>query len=180
MFPLAFHYENVLRQDPLLKSNYANVLEVPGFSEIRIVQMKGPSLQKGKMALEISSGQKCHQRQRAEAVQEWKSARKEPEASDLAPESTLRGHGMASLWIRISTVMSLFDSAVEIRAKAIPFSMEREFCECSPELEDHFQIFEEIRGFHLTILTSANTQDETLPPWSGFHHKEEGKNQDSG
>jgi len=44
-----------------------------------------------------------------------------------------------------------------------------------PELEDHFEIFEHIRGFNVTIVTSANTQDETLPLWSGFLQKDEGE-----
>jgi len=34
MFP---HYEDVLRQDLLLKLNHANVMEVPGLFEIRLV-----------------------------------------------------------------------------------------------------------------------------------------------
>ncbi|KAK2664675.1 hypothetical protein Ddye_003249 [Dipteronia dyeriana] len=34
--------------------------------------------------------------------------------------------------------MSLLDSPVEIRENSIQFSMETEFCEFSPELEDHF------------------------------------------
>ncbi|KAL0294497.1 UNVERIFIED_CONTAM: 60S ribosomal protein L5, mitochondrial [Sesamum angustifolium] len=71
--------------------------------------------------------------------------------------------------------MSLLDSPVEIRENSIKFSMETEFCEFSPELEDHFEIFEHIRGFNVTIVTSSNTQDETLPPWSGFLQKDEGK-----
>ena len=37
MFPLNFHYEDVSRQDPLLKPNHANVMEVPGSCEIRVV-----------------------------------------------------------------------------------------------------------------------------------------------
>ncbi|KAI3670754.1 hypothetical protein L2E82_53744 [Cichorium intybus] len=71
--------------------------------------------------------------------------------------------------------MSLLDFPVEIREKSIQFLMEMEFCEFSPELEDHFEIFEHIRGFNVTIVTSANTQDETLPPWSGFFQKDEGE-----
>lgn len=35
--PLHFHYEDVLRQDLLLKLNHANVMEVPGLFEIRLV-----------------------------------------------------------------------------------------------------------------------------------------------
>ena len=82
---------------------------------------------------------------------------------------------MSNFLFRISTVMSLLDSPVEIRENSIQFSMETEFCEFSPELEDHFEIFEHIRGFNVTIVTSANTQDETLPPWSGFLQKDEGE-----
>ncbi|KAL8109004.1 hypothetical protein AgCh_025195 [Apium graveolens] len=76
----------------------------------------------------------------------------------------------------ISTVMSLLDSPVEIRENSIQFLMETEFCELSPELGEHFEIFEHIRGFNATIVTSANTQDETLPLWSGLLQKEEGEN----
>ena len=43
------------------------------------------------------------------------------------------------------------------------------------ELEDHFEIFEHIGGFNVTIVTSTNTQDETLPPWRGFFKKDEGQ-----
>ncbi|ERM98835.1 hypothetical protein AMTR_s00093p00170440 [Amborella trichopoda] len=52
--------------------------------------------------------------------------------------------------------------------------METEFYELSQGLEDHFEIFEHIRGFNVTIVTSANTQDETLPPWNSFLQKDEG------
>ncbi|KAK4339029.1 hypothetical protein RND71_040491 [Anisodus tanguticus] len=37
MFPLYFHYEDVSRQDPLLKPNHANVMEVPGSCKIIVV-----------------------------------------------------------------------------------------------------------------------------------------------
>ncbi|KAK9169259.1 hypothetical protein Syun_001399 [Stephania yunnanensis] len=65
--------------------------------------------------------------------------------------------------------------SIEIRENSIQFSMETEFCEFSQELEDHFEIFEHIRGFNVAIVTSANAQDETLPPWSGFLPKDEGE-----
>ncbi|WZY88451.1 hypothetical protein YC2023_045186 [Brassica napus] len=168
MFPLNFHYEDVSRQDPLLKPNHANVMEVPGSCEIRVVP-KAPYnfiIKNGKLAMEIPRGQKFIQTQRDKGY-----------VSDLARQSTLRGHGMSNFSVRISTVMSLLDFPVEIRKNSIQFSMETEFCEFSPELEDHFEIFEHIRGFNVTIVTSANTQDETLPLWSGFLQKDEGETQ---
>lgn len=45
----------------------------------------------------------------------------------------------------------------------------------SSELEDQFEIFKHIRGFNVTIVTSANTKDETLLLWSGFLLKDEGE-----
>jgi ribosomal protein L5 len=41
-----------------------------------------------------------------------------------------------------------------------------------PEIQNHFEIFEHIQGFDVTIVTSANTQDETFILWSGFLQKE--------
>nr|AUD39303.1 ribosomal protein subunit L5 [Faramea multiflora] len=184
MFPLNFHYEDVSRQDPLLKPNHANVMEVPGSCKIRVVPKAAPSIKNGKLAMEISCGQKLIQTQRASTGKSFRSnpflgsnKEKKGYVSDLARQSTLRGHGMSNFLVRISTVMSLLDSAVEIRENSIQFSMETEFCEFSPELEDHFEIFEHIREFNVTIVTSANTQDETLPPWSGFLQKDEGETQ---
>ena len=185
MFSLHFHYEDVLRQDLLLKLNYANVMEVPGLCKIRVVPKAAPSaliIKNGKLAMEISCGQKLIQTQRASTGKSFRSnlgANKDKKGyvSDLARQSTLRGHGMSNFLVRISTVMSLLDSPVEIRENSIQFSMETEFCEFSPELEDHFEIFEHIRGFNVTIVTSANTQDETLLLWSGFLQKDEGETQ---
>lgn len=55
MFPLHFHYEDVLRQDLLLKLNHANVMEVPGLFEIRLVPKAASDfkIQFGKLAMEI-------------------------------------------------------------------------------------------------------------------------------
>nr|YP_010127592.1 ribosomal protein L5 [Bougainvillea spectabilis]QPP04916.1 ribosomal protein L5 [Bougainvillea spectabilis]ULO25713.1 ribosomal protein L5 [Bougainvillea glabra] len=186
MFPLHFHYEDVSRQDPLLKPNHANVMEVPGLCEIRVVPKAAPSdfiIQNGKLAMEIPCSQKLIQTHRGSTGKSFRSNpflgsnKDKGYINDLARQSTLRGHGMSNFSVRISTVMSLLDSPVEIRENSIQFSMETEFCEFSPELEDHFEIFEHIRGFNVTIVTSANTQDETLLPWSGFLQKDEGETQ---
>nr|QKO26512.1 ribosomal protein L5 [Campynemanthe viridiflora] len=184
MFPLHFHYEDVSRQDLLLKPNHANVMEVPGSCEIRIRLVPDFRIKLGKLAMEIPRGQRFIQTQRGPYFKAGKSFRSNPflgsekdtgDVSDFARQSALRGHGMSYFFVRISTVMSMLDSSVEIRENPIPFSMETEFCEFSPELEDHFEIFEHIRGFNVTIVTSANTKDETLPPWSGFLLKDEGE-----
>nr|QKO26544.1 ribosomal protein L5 [Apteria aphylla] len=175
MFPLYFHYEDVLRQDPLLKPNHANVMEVPGLCEIILVP-KAARKKYGKLAMEIPRGQRFIQTQMGPYFQAGKwFPGNTGYVSDFARQSALRGHGMSHFLVRISTVMSMLNSPVEIRENPIQFSMKTEFCEFSPELEDHFDLFEHILGFNVTILTSANTKDETLPPWSGFLLKDEGE-----
>ena len=129
MFPLHFHYEDVSRQDPLLKPNHANVMEVPGSCEIRVVP-KAPSdfrIKNGKLAMEIPRGQRFIQTQRGSTGKSFRSNqflgsdKDKGYVSDLARQSTLRGHGMSNFSVRISTVMSLLDSPVEIRENPIQF-----------------------------------------------------------
>ncbi len=80
MFPLHFHYEDVSRQDPLLKLNHANVMEVPGSCEIRLVP-KAPYdliIKNGKLAMEIPRGQRFIQTERGPYFQAGKSFRSNP------------------------------------------------------------------------------------------------------
>ncbi|XLR44603.1 hypothetical protein HN51_028732 [Arachis hypogaea] len=75
MFPLHFHYEDVSRQDPLLKLNHANVMEVPRSCEIRLVP-KAPYdfiIQNGKLAMEIPCGQKLIQTHRGSTGKSFRS-----------------------------------------------------------------------------------------------------------
>nr|ULQ70063.1 ribosomal protein L5 [Xyris indica] len=169
MFPLHFHYEDISRQDPLLKPNHLNVMEVPGLKEIRLVP--DFRIQFGKLAMEIISGQRL----RGPSFKAGKCFGKERGyVSDFARQRAVRGHGISHFLVRISTVMSMLDFPVEIRENPIKLFLETPFCEFSPELLDHFEIFQHIRGFNVTILTSTSTKDETLPPWSGFLLKDEG------
>lgn len=159
MFP---HYEDVLRQDLLLKLNHANVMEVPGLFEIRLVPKAASDFRIPFSKWKFLDCQRFIQTQRGPYFQAGKSFRSNPflgsekdtgYVSDFARQSVLRGHGMYHFLVRILTVMSMLDSPVEIRENSIKFFMETEFCEFSPELEDHFEIFEHIRGFNVTIVT---------------------------
>ncbi|KAI3941945.1 hypothetical protein MKW98_009155 [Papaver atlanticum] len=177
MFPLSFHYEDVSRQDPLLKLNHANVMEVLGSCEIRVVPTPSDfRIQNGKLAREIPCGQIFIQREPPHQVSKSNPFEKDGGyVSDLSRYISLREQGMSHFSVRISTVMSLLDSPVKIKENSIQFSMETEFCEFSSELEDYFEIFEHIRGFNVTIVTSANTQDETLSSWRGFFQQDGAK-----
>ena len=114
MFPLHFHYEDVSRQDPLLKPNHANVMDVPGLCEIRVVPKAAPSsfiIKNGKLAMEIPCGQKLIRTRRGSIGKSFRSNpflgsnKDKGYVNDLARQSTLRGHGMFHFLVRISTVM---------------------------------------------------------------------------
>nr|UPI48986.1 ribosomal protein L5 [Balanophora reflexa] len=172
MYPLNFYYEDVSRQDPLLKLNHADVMEVPRFCKIRVRPNPFLSLRirNGKLAMEIPRGQKLFLPYTTPGYDEIElTCSKEVARQIKKRRSTLRGHRM---FIFLRIVISSLDFSVKIRENFIQFFTETDYCEFSLELEDHFEILEYIRGVHVTIVTSTNTQDETLPPWSGFFKKE--------
>ncbi|GJV28726.1 ribosomal protein L5 [Tanacetum coccineum] len=126
---------DVSRQDPLLKLNHANVMEVPGSCKLRVVPKAVTSyfiIKNGKLATEIPCGQKLIQTQRDST---GKSFRSNP---FLGSNKDKKGY-------------------VKIREKSIQFLMEMEFCEFSPELEDHFEIFEHIRGNNVNENSSVES-----------------------
>ncbi|XP_051225305.1 large ribosomal subunit protein uL5m [Lolium perenne] len=182
MFPLHFHYEDVLREDLLLKLNHTNVMEVPGLFEIRLVpkSTSDAKIQFGKLAMEILCGQKSIQAQLPDHLKSGRSSANsflasQKDATSLR-QSIIRGHGMYNFLVRVLTVMSMLDSKVSIeQGNCIKFFMATEFCEFSPEIEDHFEIFENIGGFNVTIVTSACSKEETSLLWSGFLLKDEGE-----
>ncbi|PHT82043.1 60S ribosomal protein L5, mitochondrial [Capsicum annuum] len=101
MFPLYFHYEHVSRQDPLLKPNRANVIEVPGSCKIIVVPKTTPSIKNGKFSMEVPCSQKLIQAQRASTEKLFRSGLnkdKKGNVSDLAQQSTLQGHRMSHFW----------------------------------------------------------------------------------
>lgn len=110
-------------------------LEVPGSCEI-IVLPKAPYdfiIKNGKVAMDAVRNSYRHKGVRQESsfdpIHSWGTASEDKGyVSDLARQSTLRGHGMSNFSVRISTVMYLLDSPVEIRENS---TMETEFCEFS-------------------------------------------------
>ncbi|KAI4977732.1 hypothetical protein ZWY2020_014286 [Hordeum vulgare] len=114
-------------------------MEVPGLFEIRLVPKAASNfiIQFGKLAMEILCGQRFIQTQRAPYFQAGKSFRSNPFLGSEKDTGYVR-HGMYHFLVRTLTIMSMLDSQVEIREKSIKSFMETEFCEFSPELEDHF------------------------------------------
>ena len=154
-------------------------MAVPRLCKI-IVVPKAPSsfIKNVKLAMEIVCGQKFIQtRSKSSAGKSFRfnkfvlnqeSKKETGDVTHLA-RSTLRGHIMYNFLV---TIISFYDYPVKIRKNSIQLSMATSLLRLFPEIQDHFEIFEHIRGFDVTIVTSANTQDETVILWSGFLQKE--------
>nr|WIA66257.1 ribosomal protein L5 [Apopellia endiviifolia]WIA66298.1 ribosomal protein L5 [Apopellia endiviifolia]WIA66339.1 ribosomal protein L5 [Apopellia endiviifolia]WIA66380.1 ribosomal protein L5 [Apopellia endiviifolia]WKW95101.1 ribosomal protein L5 [Apopellia endiviifolia] len=174
---LEFHYDQVIRPDLLLKINYENIMEVPRLCEI-IVVPKAPSnfIKNVKLAMEIVCGQKFIQTRRGKygirSIFINKFQERDTGYVTYLARSTLRGHIMYNFLEKLVTIISFYDYPVKIRKNSIQLSMATSLLRLFPEIQDHFEIFEHIRGFDVTIITSANTQDETVISWSGFLQKE--------
>nr|QIA60570.1 ribosomal protein L5 [Odontoschisma grosseverrucosum] len=179
---LEFHYDQVIRPDLLLKIDYENIMEVPRLCKI-IVVPKAPSsfIKNVKLAMEIVCGQKFIQtRGRGSTGKSFRfnkfvlnqESKRDTGYVTYLARSTLRGHIMYNFLEKLVTIISFYDYPVKIRKNSIRLSIATSLLRLFPEIQDHFEIFEHIRGFDVTIVTSANTQDETVILWSGFLQKE--------
>jgi len=83
---LHFHHENVLRQDPLLKSNHANITEVPRSCEIIVVPKALPNfiMTDRELAMEIPRGQRFVQAQRGSTGKSFRSNQFFPDQGRVA------------------------------------------------------------------------------------------------
>jgi hypothetical protein len=72
-------------------------------------------------------------------------------------QSIIREDGMYNLLVRVLTVMCVLDSKVAIeQGGCIKFFMVTEF---SPGIKDHFEIFENIGGFGVTIVNTNSSKE---------------------
>nr|YP_009674911.1 ribosomal protein L5 [Haplomitrium hookeri]QDE12944.1 ribosomal protein L5 [Haplomitrium hookeri] len=179
---LEFHHNQVIRPDLLPKMNYGNIMEVPRLCKI-IVVPKAPSnfVKNVKLAMEIVCGQRFIQTRSGgptgksfrfnKFVLNQESKRDTGYVTYLA-QSTPRGHITYNFSEKLVTIISFYDYPVKIQKNPIQLSMATSLLRLLPDIQDHFEIFEHIRGSDATIATPANTQDETVIPWSGFLQKE--------
>ncbi len=130
---LCFHYENLLRQDLLLKLNYANIMEVPRLCKI-IVVPKAPYnlIRNVKLTMEIICSQKFTPTQNRNSIGRSsqfnkfvlnRKSKKNTEYVTYLARSTLRGHTTYNFLEKLVTIISLYDYPVKIQRNSIQLSM---------------------------------------------------------
>jgi ribosomal protein L5 len=159
---LRFHYENVLRQDLLLKLHYTTAWRLPRLCKIIVVPFGFGK--NGMVAASLLCGQKY--------LNTRSQARLKRREALQKGQSTLRGRSMYNFLEKLVTVISFHNYPVKIQKNSIHLTMKMNLLRLFPEIQNHFEIFEHLRGFHVTLVTSAKTQNETSILWSGFLQKE--------
>jgi hypothetical protein len=195
---LRYHYENILRQDLLLKLNYANIMQVPRLCKINIFsQVPYNDLKSVSLALEIICGQKFVERG---AVRENKSFSRHgalslPQRASLKNFLSLRAktkrgatvsaEGMRSMRSslrspplmynfleKLITIISFYDYTIQIQANTIQITIATPLGGLFPEIQNHFEFFESAQNLQVIIVTSALTENETQLLWTGLLQKE--------
>ncbi len=195
---LRYHYENILRQDLLLKLNYSNIMEVPQLCKINISSICDPlsSVKNLSLALEIICGQKFVIsdnlqrnknliRHRPQNTFQKTSIQKSPSlatktrrgvilsSSNLVlAKATLRSTTLMFNFLeKLITLISFYDYTIQIQANTIQITIGTQM-RLFPEIQNHFEFFENIQNLDVFIVTTALTEKETQLLWTALNQKE--------
>ncbi len=130
---LHFRYENLLRQDLLLKFNYANVMEISSLCKI-IVVPKAPSnlIRNVKLVMEIICSQKFTQTQSRNSIRKSfrfnkfvlnRKSKKNTYYFIYLARITLRGHTMYNFLEKLVTIISFYNYSIKIQRNSIQLSI---------------------------------------------------------
>lgn len=199
---LRYHYENILRQDLLLKLNYSNIMQVPRLCKINICASPLNSVKSVSLALEIICGQKFVEasknqtnktfiRQRSQSTTQRFKERVAPSLNSHranpkrgGPKGTLSYD--SSLWLRSSlrstplmyNFLEKLITIISFYDYTIQFQTNTikitidTQVRLFPEIQNHFEFFESIQNLEVFLVTSALTEKETQLLWTGLNQKE--------
>lgn len=196
---LRYHYENILRQDLLLKLNYTNIMEVPQLCKINISSVCDPlsSVKNVSLALEIICGQKFVVsdnlqrnksliRHRPQNTFQKTSIQKSlplgtknrrdvilsHQGSLVLAKATLRSKTLMFNFLeKLITLISFYDYTIQIQANTIQITIGTQM-RLFPEIQNHFEFFENIQNLDVFIVTTALTEKETQLLWTALNQKE--------
>jgi ribosomal protein L5 len=193
-----YHYEYIVRQDLLLKLNYPNIMQVPRLCEINISsRVSFDDVKSVSLALEILCGQKFIERisptentrhtlyaiprrssRQAPAFQKgssklgYKSSSKLQSTNFRWLETSLRApHSMYNFLEKFITALAFYDYTITIHGNTIQITIGTQV-RLFPEIQNHFEFFENAHNLQVRIITSALSEKETQLLWTGFLQKE--------
>lgn len=184
---LRYYYENILRQDLLLKLNYANIMQVPRLCKINILsKATSYSIKSVSLALEIICGQMKEDSRHGVLNTTHRSSQKNFLALRAKKKGALGGFSDGLRSVRTSlrstslmynflekliTIISFYDYTLQIEANTIQITLGTQV-RLFPEIQNHFEFFESFQNLQVIIVTSALTENETQLLWTGLNQKE--------
>ena len=169
------YYEQIICSDLLLKHNYKTIMELPSLKKIILnTTSKSYTIDKKNilpvlMALELISGQKAKLTSAKKSIASFKIR----ENQIIGCKTTLRDLSMFLFLDKLLTVVlpRIRDfSGIEIKNfdNHGNFSLGITNILIFPEIENHFELFEVIRGLNINIVIAAQNKKEALVFYSAF------------
>lgn len=101
-----------------------------------------------------------------------KSSRNMQSTSYRLLETSLRApQSMYNFLEKLITALAFYDYTIRIQANTIQITLGTQV-RLFPEIQNHFEFFENAQNLQVTIITSALSQNETQLLWTGFSQKE--------
>nr|YP_008816143.1 ribosomal protein L5 [Roya obtusa]YP_009755731.1 ribosomal protein L5 [Roya anglica]AGZ90383.1 ribosomal protein L5 [Roya obtusa]QIQ22970.1 ribosomal protein L5 [Roya anglica] len=86
-------------------------------------------------------------------------------------QSNLRAQQMYNFLDKFLIFTSFHNPKFQIQNNTIQIALNSSLIRLFPEIQNHFEHFECVQNFHISIITSANTENETHLLWAGFFKK---------
>jgi ribosomal protein L5 len=72
----------------------------------------------------------------------------------------------------ITILFQSYDYKIQIHKQEIQITLSNREIRLFPEIQNHFEFFECVQSFQVTIITSSSNEKETQLLWAGLHQKE--------
>lgn len=153
---LQYHYQDVLRQDLLLKCSQS-----PELLKMTITaQVPYESIKKKLLALELLCGQKVVSFERKQF--------RFQKVTNCSIRVNLRGLTLFNFLDKLITFCCFQDLQIDIHHNIVNMKIPSNIIRLFPEIQNHLDLVM-LYDLDIKIETSAKNEQETLLLWTGFH-----------
>lgn len=174
-YRLKLHYSTILCPDLLLKENYISILQLPSLKKIVLNTTSAYYVSEKRnlipafLALELVTGQKVQLTYARKSLASFKIR----ESQGIGGKVTLRNNSMYTFLNLLTTILlprlrdfrgissQSFDNSGN-------FSMGFTELLLFPQLENHFELFQNFKGFNINFMANSLKPNQNFLLYSGF------------
>jgi len=167
---LSLSSRHLLHRDLLLKNNYSHDTEIPSFLKLVVHSSVSQTIQNKKhilstlVALELLCGQKLTKTRAKKSLAQFKIR----QGNLLGCLATLRSHHIERflhsflfcILPRNPFQLNKFESSSSSGNAILSFGITNYLL--APELENHYDLFENLSGFQITLVSTCRSKQEAL------------------